>query len=102
MPIRFFLEPDHAFSPNEVKILVNAFEDTLRALNLTNREDPLTTRVAKVIIGLAKDGERDPARLRNRILCAVNCGELGPSAGLFDPWSASARHCFSYPGEGAR
>jgi hypothetical protein len=68
MPIRFFLEPDHAFSPNEVKILVDAFEDTLRALNLTNREDPLTTRVAKVIIGLAKDGERDPARLRDLAL----------------------------------
>ena len=68
MPIRFFLEPDHAFSPDEVKSLVEAFEDTLRALSVTNREDPLTTRVAKVIIGLAKDGERDPARLRDLAL----------------------------------
>jgi hypothetical protein len=40
----------------------------LRALNLTDRDDPLTTRVAKVIIGLAKDGERDPARLRDLTL----------------------------------
>jgi hypothetical protein len=68
MPIRFFLEPDHAFSPDEVKILVDAFEDTLRALNLTDRDDPLTNRVAKVIIGLAKDGERDPTRLRDLTL----------------------------------
>jgi hypothetical protein len=68
MPIRFFLEPDHAFSPADVKLLVDAFEDTLRALNLTNREDPRATRVAKVIIGLAKDGERDPARLRDLAL----------------------------------
>jgi hypothetical protein len=68
MPIRFFLEPDHAFSPGDVKLLVDTFEDTLRALNLTNREDPLATRVAKVIIGLAKDGERDPARLRDLAL----------------------------------
>ena len=68
MPIRFFLEPDHAFSPDDVKNLVHAFEDTLRALNLTNPDDPLTTKVAKVIIGLAKDGERDPTRLRDLAL----------------------------------
>ena len=68
MPIRFLLEPDHAFSPDEVKILVDAFEDTLRALDLTDREDPLSIRVAKIVVGLAKDGERDPARLRDLAL----------------------------------
>ena len=47
MPIRFFLEPDHAFNPGDVKLLVDAFEDTLRELHLTNREDPVATRVAK-------------------------------------------------------
>jgi len=38
----------------------------LRALNLTDRDDP--SRVAKVIIGLAKDCERDPTRLRDLTL----------------------------------
>jgi hypothetical protein len=68
VPIRFLLEPDHVFSPDDLKNLVVAFEDTLRALNLPDRNDPLSIRVAKIIIGLAKDGERDPARLRDLAL----------------------------------
>jgi hypothetical protein len=38
MPIRFLLEEDHAFSPDDVKILVDAFQGTLRALGLTDPE----------------------------------------------------------------
>ena len=68
MPIRLLLEEDHAFSPDDVKILVDAFEDTLRALGLTDTEDPSSIKIAKIIIGLAKDGERDPARLRDLTL----------------------------------
>jgi hypothetical protein len=70
MPIRILLGEDHAFSPEEVKSLVDAFEDTLRALDhLTDRkDDPLRIRVAKIIIGLAKDGERDPVHLRDLAL----------------------------------
>jgi hypothetical protein len=34
MPIRLLLEHDHAFTPEDVKVLIDAFEDTLRALNL--------------------------------------------------------------------
>ena len=68
MPTRFLLDEDHAFSPDEVKSLVDAYEDTLRALGLTDRDDPTSIRVAKIIIGLAKDGERDPVRLRDLAL----------------------------------
>jgi hypothetical protein len=32
MPIRLLLEHDHAFTPEEVKTLVEAFEDALIAL----------------------------------------------------------------------
>jgi hypothetical protein len=46
VPIRFLLEPDHVFSPDDLKNLVVAFEDTLRALNLPDRNDPLSIRVA--------------------------------------------------------
>ena len=54
MPIRQLLEHDHAFTPEDVKILIKAFEDTLRALKLADREDQLTTTVAKLIIEFAK------------------------------------------------
>ena len=71
MPIRPLLEHDHAFTPEDMKVLIDAFEDTLRALRLHDREDPLTMAVAKIIIQLAKDGERDPTRLRDLALKAV-------------------------------
>jgi hypothetical protein len=68
VPIRFLLEYHDAFSPEDVKILVDAYEDTLRALKLTDRKDPRGVAVAKLIIEFAKGGERDPARLRDLVL----------------------------------
>jgi hypothetical protein len=38
----------------------------LSNLDITNRNDPATTLVAKLIIQIAGDGERDPARLAKR------------------------------------
>ena len=35
------------FSPEEIAIIATAFEDTLRALGLVNRNDPAVTMVAK-------------------------------------------------------
>jgi hypothetical protein len=66
VPIRLLLEHDHAFTPEDVKILVAAFEDTLRAL--ADREDQLTMTVVKLIIQFAKEDERDPVRLRDMVL----------------------------------
>ena len=71
MPIRLIIKNDHAFSPDEAKALVEAFEDTLRALNLAGREDPITMLVAKRIVELAKQGERDPVQLRERTLKTI-------------------------------
>jgi len=68
MPIRFLLEHDDAFTPEEMKALVDAFEDTLRALELVDREDQLAITVAKLIIEFAKEGEYDPVRLREMVL----------------------------------
>jgi hypothetical protein len=71
VPIRLLLEHDHAFTPEEAKVLIDSFKDTLRTLKLVDREDPLTIMVAKIIFELAKEGERDPARLRDLALKAV-------------------------------
>ena len=68
MPIRLLLEHDHAFTPEDIKILVGAFEDALRTLELADREDQMTMTVAKLIIEFAKEGERDPARLRDLVV----------------------------------
>jgi len=59
---------DNAFAPEDVTILVEAFEGALKALKLKDREDPLTLCVARCVIDLGKQGERDPTRLRERTL----------------------------------
>jgi hypothetical protein len=70
MPIRALL--DHAsFNPDEINMLVSVFEDTLRELRLVDRSDPAVTLVAKRIISLARQGERDPVRLRERAVKGV-------------------------------
>ena len=71
MPIRLIIKNDRAFSAAEAKVLIEAFEDTLRALKLTDREDPITLLVAKRVVELAKEGERDPVQLRNRTLKTI-------------------------------
>jgi hypothetical protein len=50
---------------------VGAYEDTLRALDLADRDDQLKMTVAKLIIEFAKEGERDPVRLRDLVLKTV-------------------------------
>jgi hypothetical protein len=43
--------------------IIDAFEESLAALGLKDREDPLTLMVAQRIIELAKEGERDANKL---------------------------------------
>ena len=71
MPIRSSLERDHSFGPEDIARLSAAFETALGKLGLVDRKDPATTAVAKLIIELAKEGERDPERL-----CALALKQL--------------------------
>jgi hypothetical protein len=65
VPIRAILENEYGtvFEPDDIAKLTAAFETALTKLGLVDRKDPLTTTVAKLIIQLAKDGERDPNKL---------------------------------------
>jgi hypothetical protein len=72
VPIRLIIKNDHSFTPEEAAILIGVFEQVLTALQLVNREDPATLHVARIIIDLAKAGERDPVKLRDGTLEAVS------------------------------
>ena len=74
MPIRPVRFGSGAFSPEEVAVLTTAFEDTLNALGLVNRQDPAVTMVAKRIFELARGGERDPILLRDAVLNSLRGG----------------------------
>jgi hypothetical protein len=66
VPIRSILESKYGavFAPEDIPRLEAAYEAALRKLGLIDRSDPMTLTVAKLIIGLAREGERDP-----KILC---------------------------------
>ena len=63
VPIDRLLEPG-VFQPEEVAALACVFNDVLDMLRLVDRTDPVTTMVAKMLIDLAQNGERDPDRLK--------------------------------------
>jgi hypothetical protein len=65
VPIRAILETEYGpiFEPEDVANITAAFEAALKKLRLLDRNDPMTMTVAKLIIQLAKNGERDPEKL---------------------------------------
>ena len=76
MPIQAILENDSGpvLDPDEIAALTAAFQAALNklGLGLVEHTDPMRTAVAKVIVELAKDGERDPEKL-----CAAALKILG-------------------------
>lgn len=65
MPIHELLRRQDVFTPEEVTVLGNAFEDVLQTLGLIDRKDPMTETVAKKLVDLATAGVRDPERLKH-------------------------------------
>jgi hypothetical protein len=70
VPIREILARKYgsAFGPDDIPHLVAGYEAALRKLGLVDRTAPVTITVAKLIIEVAKDGERDPEKLCDRAL----------------------------------
>ena len=66
MPIKPYLDGIE-FDPETLRILDFVMERVSLTLLLDRREIP-HERIAKAIIKLAQQGERDPVRLRERIL----------------------------------
>ena len=63
LPIRVLLHGDVWFAPEDIDQLTAAFELAFSKLRLSDRRDPLAVVLAKFIIELAKEGERDPDAL---------------------------------------
>ena len=65
--IRVLLEQGNvSVEPQDVAKLVAGFETTLTNLGVKDRNDPMTAQVAKLIIQLAKEGQREPKHLAER------------------------------------
>ena len=70
MPIRHYLQ-GHRFDAETVRLMGIAYEMALVALLQRRREDQLREATAHKIIELAKAGERDPERLCDEALKAI-------------------------------
>jgi hypothetical protein len=66
------LEAGHWFTPEDVAVLTQAFDRALGELGLRDRKDPAAITLAKLVIHLAKKGERDPARLCERAVTLMS------------------------------
>jgi hypothetical protein len=62
-------------SPEDISRLTAAYEATLKALDLTDRSDPITELVARKIIEIGQTGVRDPLEISRRAVA-----DLGPAA----------------------
>jgi hypothetical protein len=52
-----------AFEPKDIERFVVAYEQTLRALRLKDRSDPITQLVAEKIIAIGRLGIEDPTEI---------------------------------------
>ena len=68
-----------AFGPDEIRVMSDAYEAALIALQLKNNQDePITELIAKSIINISAAGERDSAQMAERAINAL--GIRRPSA----------------------
>ena len=54
---------NYPLGPEEIAVLTDAYERTLRKLNLLDRRDPITEMIAKKIIELGQRGVREAKQL---------------------------------------
>jgi hypothetical protein len=57
-----------AFGPDEIAIMVAAYDAGLQQISVRDQNYPSAETLAQTIVMLAKRGERDPNRLRERAM----------------------------------
>ena len=60
-----------SLGPKEIRLLNEAYETTLRALYLVDRNDPLTEIIAKKIIEIGQTSTSDPAQISKLAIKAL-------------------------------
>jgi hypothetical protein len=57
-----------SFGPDEIAVMTAAFEGILLDFRLKDLDDPVVEMIAKLVIELVHNGERDPIKIRKEIL----------------------------------
>jgi hypothetical protein len=72
------LEVGGVFEPDDIAIMTSAFDRILSDLKLVGRDDLATRMIARIVIKLVRNGERDPDRVRRLGSLAMR-GQIAPS-----------------------
>ncbi len=70
------------FEPEDARLVTTVCEDVLKAFHLIERKDPVTELIAKTVIKMVQTGERDPARLKNLTIKAIEDIKRKDRAGI--------------------
>ena len=68
---RLLHQGQFVYEPELLDLMSWVYEDVLKAMGLVDRAAPVTELIAKKIIELTKAGERDPARMRDLTIQAL-------------------------------
>ncbi|HEX3341974.1 MAG TPA: hypothetical protein VHT68_22685 [Pseudolabrys sp.] len=60
-----------AFDPEDIKIMIEAYEQVLIDLALSDPRDPIRELTAKFTITIVASGERDPISVKDRVINAL-------------------------------
>lgn len=71
MAILQYLQNESVFKPDDIKVMSSALEDACKALNIDG-DARAREAIAVRIIELARRGERDPTKLRDRVVNEAN------------------------------
>jgi hypothetical protein len=74
MPLTRYLQ-EGVFDPAAIEVMATAFGAVCKSLQLATRVDPLTEIVARKVIEIAGTGERDPARIHELTLLALQAAD---------------------------
>jgi hypothetical protein len=67
--VRLVKEDDGGvFDPEDIVVMATAFDRLLGDLKLVDRNDPVVRMLAKLVIELVRNGERDPDKIRQQVL----------------------------------
>jgi hypothetical protein len=67
-------EDGGVFDPEDIAVMATAFDRLLADFKLVERNDPVVTMLAKLVIELVRNGERDPEKIRRRVTGRVKHG----------------------------
>ena len=67
--VRLVKEEDGGiFDREDIAVMATAFDRVLADLKLVDRNDPIVRMLAKLVIELVRNGERDPEKIRRQMV----------------------------------